>query len=171
MSIRPLYVVVALLCACQPASHEEARQIAPSLKTNPPADQAARLVVTQAWSRAMPPGSTVGAVYFTLNNPGPEARFLTAVSTPVAAAAELHRTLVEDGMSKMRPAGIIEIAPGATLSAEPGGLHVMLRDLKQPLVAGTTIPLELAFRDIAPLHVQVAVQAATASAHDSHTGH
>ena len=57
----------------------------------------------------------------------------------------------------MRPAGQIVIAPGQTVTAEPGGLHVMLTGLKKPLVAGTRVPLVLTFRHAGAITVQVDV--------------
>ena len=123
-----------------------------------PAAKPDAVVVAHAWARATPPGARVGAAYFTIENPG-KADVLLAIASPAAARAELHRTTLENGMSRMRPAGEVVIAAGATVKVEPGGLHVMLMDLKAPLVAGTTVPLQLTFRNAGTVTVQAEVQA------------
>ena len=121
------------------------------------------VVVSHAWARATPPGVSVGAAYFTIENRGTATDVLLSIASPAAARTELHRTTVESGMSRMRPAGEVTVAAHATVKAEPGGLHVMLMGLKAPLVAGTTMPLQLTFRDAGTLTVQVEVQATGAS--------
>jgi periplasmic copper chaperone A len=129
------------------------------------------LTVTGAWARATPPGLTVGGAYFTLVNHGTQPDTLVSISTPVAATAALHRTALENGLSTMRAAGQITIAPGATLKAEPGGLHVMLMGLKSPLVAGSKVPLTLTFRLAGAITVQVAVQPLNPGSPTGNAGH
>ena len=68
---------------------------------------------------------------------------LVSVSSPVAARAELHNTTMEEGVMKMRPVGRIELPAGKPVKLAPGGLHVMLIDLKQPLKPGDKVPLTL----------------------------
>jgi len=55
------------------------------------------------------------------------------------------------------------------LTAAPGGLHLMLVDLKIPLVDGETIPLVLSFKDAGNVTVQLNIElhdeAATHSTH------
>ena len=61
-------------------------------------------------------------------------------------------------MARMRPAGALVVGPNATLTAEPGGLHLMLVDLKSPLVAGTLVPLVLAFKAAGEITVQLKIE-------------
>ena len=52
------------------------------------------------------------------------------------------------------------------LSAEPGGLHLMLVDLKSPLVVGSLVPLVLQFEGAGEVTVQLKVEhAMDAAAH------
>lgn len=129
-----------------------------------------RLTVNNAWARATPPGSSVGGAYFTIVNRGQQADTLVSVSSPVAATVEMHRTTIESGLSRMRPAGQIVIAPGQTVKAEPGGLHVMLMGLKSPLVAGTQVPLVLKFQQAGAVTVRVAIQSISSAAHEGLAG-
>jgi len=47
-------------------------------------------------------------------------------------------------MMRMRPvSGGLQIAAGETLVFQPGGLHIMLFNIQQPLVAGENTPLQL----------------------------
>src|SRR3546814_982987 len=58
---------------------------------------------------------------------------LVAVETPVAGRAETHRTVRDGDVMRMEPAEIVEVPAGAQVEFAPGGLHIMLMDLKQPL--------------------------------------
>jgi copper(I)-binding protein len=129
------------------------------------------IIVTGAWARAAPQGVAVGAAYFVITNQGRQADTLVSISSPAAATVELHRTTVENGVSRMRPAGQPAIAPGETLKAEPGQLHVMLKGLSHPLVAGTRVPLVLTFRRAGPITVQMDVNPAASISHENYTGH
>src|SRR6185437_10763490 len=61
------------------------------------------IAVTDAWARATPPGAKTGAAYVTVTNTGKAADRLMSAATPVAGAAQLHTTLTENGVMKMRP--------------------------------------------------------------------
>lgn len=161
MTIRlPLALLLpGLLAACGPTG-PEGNPGAPSAAAALPAG----ISVTEAWARATPQGATVGAAYFTLRNSGPGSDVLLSVSSPVAERAELHRSSAEQGMSRMRPAGAVELGNGQSLVAEPGGLHVMLMGLRQPLVEGELVPLTLEFRDAGTMIVRVSVRPATSGA-------
>jgi len=116
------------------------------------------LVVTDAWARATNAGMPMGVVYLTIRNVGSREDTLESAHTPVAARIEFHRTIIDHGMARMRPANDLRIAPGAILEAGPGGLHLMLIDLKAPLTAGTTVPLSLRFKVSGELTVPVSVR-------------
>lgn len=103
--------------------------------------------VADAWIRAVPPGLTVTAAYFTLRNRGGNARTVTAVSSPAFRAAEIHQTLDDDGVSRMVYHASVDIEAGQTLSFEPHGYHVMLFDPLQPLRPGDRIPLTIMLWD------------------------
>jgi len=119
---------------------------------------AAGLSVSDAWSRSTPPVAKVGVVYFTLVNDTGKSDRLLKLSTPVAAKAEVHRTEVLDGISRMREVAVLHVDAGQTLEFRPGGMHVMLTGLKKPLVAGTTYELDLLFEVAGPRKVRVAVR-------------
>ena len=68
---------------------------------------------------------------------------LTAVASPAAARTELHSTSVEEGVMRMRPVARIELPSGKAVKLAPGGLHIMLIGVKQPLKPGDKVPLTL----------------------------
>jgi copper(I)-binding protein len=119
---------------------------------------AGKLSVTDAWSRSTPPGVTVGVVYFTLENDTGKSDRLLKLSTPIATKVEVHRTEVLDGIARMREVSVLHVDAGQTLEFQPGGMHVMLMGLKQPLVAGQPYELELRFEVAGPRKVKVAVR-------------
>jgi copper(I)-binding protein len=48
---------------------------------------------------------------------------------------------------RMRPVEGVRLPAGKTVELKPGGFHVMLMELKAPLVKDTSVPLTLVFRD------------------------
>ena len=97
--------------------------------------------VKDAWVRAPAPGQTVAAAYMEIT--GRTRHWLVAVASPVAARAELHATTLDDGVMKMRQVERIELPVGEPVKLAPGGLHIMLFDLKRTLKLGEKIPLTL----------------------------
>ncbi|HYQ92489.1 MAG TPA: copper chaperone PCu(A)C, partial [Candidatus Competibacteraceae bacterium] len=113
--------------------------------------------IEQPWARETPPTVTNGAAYMTLLNRGDQPDRLLGVSGEVAKTIELHTHLMEGGQMKMRPVAAIEVKPGEPTVLKPGGLHIMLIDLKQPLVAGQHFPLTLNFEKAGKIPVEVTV--------------
>jgi copper(I)-binding protein len=115
------------------------------------------VVVTSAWARATPPGAKVAGAYVTVQNRGSEPDRLVSIASPVAADAMVHETVEENGIASMRPLPDIIIAPGASLDMTPGGIHVMLMELKAPLKAGEQIAVTLTFEKAGSVTAQAAV--------------
>ena len=116
------------------------------------------IVVDQVFARATPKGAKAGAVYMTISNHGTSADRLLAATTPVAGRAELHETITEGGVSKMRPVDGIEVAPAGQAILKPGGLHLMLLDLQGPLKQGGSFPLTLVFAKAGSVTVTVTIE-------------
>jgi len=103
--------------------------------------QAQPVTVKDAWVRAPAPGQKVAGAYMELVSRADLA--LTAVASTAAARAELHSTSMEGGVMKMRPVPRHELPSGKAVKLAPGGLHIMLIDVKQPLKPGDKVPLTL----------------------------
>ncbi|MBV8679948.1 MAG: copper chaperone PCu(A)C [Aquitalea sp.] len=110
------------------------------------------------WSRAMPEASPTGAAYLSIKNTGKEADTLLSVSTPRADKAELHVHLNDNGVMRMRQVESVAVAAGAEVKFAPGGYHIMLMGLKQPLKAGDHFPLTLKFAKAGTVTVDVIVE-------------
>jgi copper(I)-binding protein len=127
--------------------------------------------VTQAWSREMPPGAPVSVSYFTIINHGHRADRLIRVRTPVAGKAEMHTSVMEDGLMKMRPLNAVEVPPGEPTMFQPGGNHVMLMQVKEPLRKGESFPMILTFENAGDVQVHVTVEPIGAMRAGSHAEH
>jgi periplasmic copper chaperone A len=123
--------------------------------TSPALAQKAGLQVEHAWSRPALAGR-VGVAYLTVTDTGAPDR-LVGASSPVAARAELHQSVTEKGIATMRPVDAVPVARGAPAVLAPGGYHLMLVDLKRPLVAGQSFPLTLTFAKAGALTANVTV--------------
>ena len=108
-----------------------------------------------AWSPAAPPGAAAAAVYLKVRAYAPDT--LLGASTPVADQAEMHTTTQVDGMMQMRPLEGLDLAAGESAEFEPGGRHLMLTGLHQPLAVGAQFPLTLRFAKAGERVVQVKV--------------
>jgi periplasmic copper chaperone A len=113
--------------------------------------------VTDAWARASAGAATTGATYVSLTA-GAQADRLTAASTPVAQSAQVHESTSEGGIMRMRPVPELDIPAGKTVKLSPGGYHIMMFGLHQPLKAGQSFPLTLTFAHAAPVTVTVNVR-------------
>ena len=123
--------------------------------------KAGEIEISHPWSRAAPVGVT-GAGYLTLTNKGATADRLLSARADIARAVEIHTASLEGGVMRMRPVEAIEIAAGAEVALAPGGFHIMLIGLKQPLVQGNRVPLTLVFEKAGEVQVELAVEAAGA---------
>lgn len=110
--------------------------------------------ISQPWARATPGGAKVAAGYLTITNTGRAADKLIGGTAAVSGAFELHDMTMTDGVMRMRRIeGGIVLAPGATVTLRPGGMHVMLMDLKQPLKQGEKVIGTLVFEKAGTVEV------------------
>jgi hypothetical protein len=112
--------------------------------------------VTDAWARATPGGAQTGAVYMLLEASGDDR--LVAVSTPAAKEAQLHRMTMDNDVMKMRQVEGIDLLAGKAVTLKPGGYHIMLLGLAEPLREGQTFPLTLSFATAGQQSITVAVR-------------
>lgn len=135
--------------------------------------KAGDLVISQAWSRATPSGAKVAGGYLTIENKGSAPDRLVGGSGDIAGKLEVHEMATENGVMKMRPLdkGLV-IEPGKTVKLAPGGYHLMLFDLKNPLKQGDKVPVTLEFEKAGKVTLSLDVQAVGAQAPSGdHGGH
>jgi copper(I)-binding protein len=115
------------------------------------------LQVKEPWAKATVPGQKVGGVYMEIV--ARENLRLTGVKSAVAETAQVHQMKMENGMMRMRAVPFLELPAGKTVKLEPGGYHIMLFDIKQSLVAGQKLKLELTVEDAGKRRHGIAVEA------------
>lgn len=130
------------------------------------AAQLGSLSIDHAVASPSAPGQPNGAAYLTIGNGGSEADRLVSLTSPAAEAVEIHEMSDEGGRMSMRKLDAVDIAPGATVTFQQGGIHVMLIGLKEPLAAGASVPLTLNFEKAGSLTIELSVEKPA-----DHSGH
>jgi periplasmic copper chaperone A len=116
--------------------------------------KAGDIVISHPWSRATPKEAKVGAGYLVLENRGTVPDRLLGGSVEVAAGFEIHDTVVEDGVMRMRELEAIELPPGGSVEMKPGGRHIMFVGLLHPLAAGEKARGALQFEHAGTIEVE-----------------
>ncbi len=101
------------------------------------------ILVEQPWSRASV--TKTGAVYLTIVNQGDVGDALVGARSPTADKTEVHVTIADGDVMKMRHVERIDIGPGERVVLEPGGIHIMLMGLTAALKEGGEVPVSLIF--------------------------
>jgi copper(I)-binding protein len=127
--------------------------------------KAGDLVITQAWTRATPNGAKIGGGYLTIENKGTTPDRLVSGTADVAGKVEVHEMSMDNGVMKMRALDKgLAIEPGKTVKLAPGGYHLMMFDLKNPLKQGDKVPVTLEFEKAGKVSVSLDVQPVGAQA-------
>jgi periplasmic copper chaperone A len=131
-----LVVTAALILGCSAPDTEDR---APTMATS--------TTVTDPWAGAADGGMT--AVFGTLANAGERDVQIVGAESSAAAHVEIHEIAAgANGSNVMRPkAGGITIPPGGTHELAPGGDHLMLMDLTEPLRPGADVAVTITFED------------------------
>ncbi len=119
----------------------------------------AHLSVSNAWVRLPAVTGQPGAAYFTVSG-GPDDDRLALVTADYAVRSEMHESMKSGSMMSMKPldAGVAIPARG-TVEFKPGGMHVMLYDIRPGLVPPATMPLTLRFASGTSLTIQATLEA------------
>lgn len=135
--------------------------------------QTAPVSAAHAWARATVQGQRSSAAYMTLA--ATEPLTLVGASSPAAGTVEVHEMKMDGDVMRMRALPAVELPAGKPVELKPGGLHVMLTELKAPLATNSTVPLTLSFRNArgqtSRLELQVPVAASPPAAPGKGQGH
>ena len=161
-------------------------EAAAATTTTMPAE--AGITVSGQWARTSPKMTSAGAVYLTITNGTDVDDALTgaSVDASIAGTTQVHETKVADGeedmtattemhgegdmtattemhgdqggMMTMQPVDEIAIPAGETLTLEPGGYHIMLMELVEPLKTGETFQVTLTFAKAGDMVIEVPVR-------------
>jgi copper(I)-binding protein len=117
------------------------------------------LVISQAWSRATPGGAKIAGGYLTIENKGPTPDRLVGGTWDAGAKVEVHEMTATNRVMTMRPLEQgLAIEPGKTVKLAPGGIHLMLFDLKSPLKQGDKISVTLEFEKAGRVTISLDVE-------------
>ena len=120
------------------------------------------LRIADAWARETVAGQTSTAAYLTISNRGTAADRLVSISASEPAKATVHTTDNSNGISRMRELSSgLAVPAGSTIELRPGGTHVMIMGLREPLRRGVTLKLRLRFEKSGEKPVDVRVAPAT----------
>ena len=114
--------------------------------------------IRQAWIRSAPPGAKTLAGYLLLKNTCKTAIRVVDVESRDFGMPMIHRTVIENGVSKMRDPGVLEIQPGASLKFEAGGLHLMLMQPLRVMKEGDKAGVRLVLADGRRVYSEFPVQ-------------
>ena len=101
--------------------------------------------IVNAWVAATEESDDMSVAYMSLLSH--EDLILTSITSPTIKTIEMHNTILEKGIMKMRMAHEIKIDHDKTFEFKSGGSHLMLMDFKGPLKAGQKVKMTLHFKD------------------------
>ena len=127
--------------------------------------QAGAIKVEKPFARATAPGAAVGGGYAIIRNSGSAPDRLVGASSPASARVELHEMAMADNVMRMREVKGIDVPANGTVELRPGGYHLMLMELKQPLKQGEKVPVTLKFEKAGEVKVELAVEGMAAKGH------
>lgn len=111
-----------------------------------PAGESGLPYIEDAWVRPPIGADRPAAGYLTITNPGVDADTLVGASSPVATSVEIHESAMDAaGMMGMQPIDSLVVEPGATVTFEPGGYHLMFMGVTGMPAVGETVELTLTF--------------------------
>lgn len=115
---------------------------------------------TNGWVRATPPGSRNAVAFLTLNNHGATDKILQSIQcdTQIAARCEIHEHINKEGKMRMQRVTDLSVPRMGTRQFAPGGYHIMLLELTEPLIAGTTVEFTFIFTDQTQYHFNFPVK-------------
>lgn len=129
-----LLFATALLCAPLASAQKSAASAAN-----------AQVAIDAPWVRATVPRQPATGAFMRLT----AARDLRLVGarSPAAEQVEIHEMAMQGQMMRMRQVASLALPQGRAVALAPGGYHLMLIGLKQPLRAGEQAALTLVFED------------------------
>ncbi|CAH0537746.1 copper chaperone PCu(A)C [Vibrio marisflavi] len=107
--------------------------------------QAKNVTEINPYARATPPQATNSAVFTVIKNSGDKDRYIVSASTPVAEKVELHNVIKDGDTMQMREIERLKVPAHGEVTLKPGSFHLMLLNIKQPLVPGENIKVKLKF--------------------------
>ncbi|MES2161619.1 MAG: copper chaperone PCu(A)C [Pseudomonadota bacterium] len=126
----------------------------------------AQVTVSEAWVRGTVASQKATGAFMTLTSVK-DSR-LVGASSPAAGVVEVHEMKMVNDMMSMRQIDGLALPAGQVVKLAPGGYHLMLMQLTQPLADGAKVPLTLEFEDANKVRSKVAVDAIVKPLNSAH---
>lgn len=120
------------------------------------AGASAQMTIDEVWATPSIPGQNRSAAYFVVSNYGASDR-LVGVEADIATA-EIHGHEMEGDVARMVRVDAVPVLAGEQTAFAPGGFHVMLLDLEEPLELDDTLVLVLEFEQAGKVEVEAHVE-------------
>lgn len=111
------------------------------------AGAADQVEVHEPYVRLAPPNAPATGAFMVIRNIGDAPVKVVKAENPTSNLTELHNHINDQGVMRMRQVPSIDIPAKGQAELKPGGLHVMLIDMKAPLTEGQIVPITLGFDD------------------------
>jgi copper(I)-binding protein len=120
----------------------------------------ADIEVSDVWGRPSPAAATNGAFYMVISNNADAVDHLVEASSDACGVAELHESMMSDGVMSMSPVGAagIEVPAGGEAVLEVGGLHVMCIDKQADFVEGDSYEITLEFANAGEVIIEAQIK-------------
>lgn len=116
------------------------------------------LTVKDAWARPTNAGQNT-AIYFVIENATRQDDTLLSVRGEIADSLEVHLSAMDaNGVVSMQPQESVAVPAGEQVAFEPGGLHVMVINVKEDLQPGDTVQVALTFRNTGEISLAVPIR-------------
>jgi copper(I)-binding protein len=112
----------------------------------------AQVKIEDGWARATVQGQKATGAFMKIT--ATQATRLVAMSTPVAGVAEVHEMKMDNGVMSMRAVPALDLPANQAVELKPGSYHLMLMDLKAPLMKDSSVALTLIFKDAKGVETQ-----------------
>ena len=105
------------------------------------------IYVSDAWVREAPPNAMMLAGYANITNNSDEDRIIASAKSEQFKMVEIHKTIVENGVAKMRQQNNLIVRAGKTLELKPGSYHLMLMHPQTNLKLDDEVNVTLLFKN------------------------
>ncbi|MBI2735949.1 MAG: copper chaperone PCu(A)C [Rhodospirillales bacterium] len=117
------------------------------------------LEIGQPWTRATAPTAPSAGGFLTITNKGTVPDLLVSAKSPAAGLVQVHQMTMDGNIMRMRALEHgLEIPARGTVTLAPGGIHLMMMNLKEPLTQGGKVPLTLVFERAGTIEVELDVE-------------
>lgn len=105
----------------------------------------ADIVIKDAYVKQSMPNAKNSAIFMNIENTSDKDISLIDANSSYAKTTELHTHLHENGMMKMVRVKDIVIPAHSSVELKPKSLHIMLFDIKEPIIDDTKLDVKLKF--------------------------